>query len=123
MERNPKKSSYLTVQELTQSQRREQIQSSITPRLNASHQIIVNRQVVQGGSQGHGGQSGGFQNTVGTANIDQNVVNKLMRVTDQNLKSNVKNMIREAYSDIDFNNFDIAYNKVSQAIKMLEDVR
>lgn len=123
MERhNPNRSTYLTVQELTQSQRREQLQSSISSRLNQNHQIIVNRKIVEQASpQAHSNFSGGIQITPGNSQVNQNVVNRLKSSNNPGLSNGVKNVIREAYSDIDFNNFDIAYNKVSQAIKMLEN--
>lgn len=110
--------SYLTAKDLTNDYRRDNIQSQIQNRLNGSHQIVVNRTELIANTNGPSGGGGGFPQ--GSTKINPQVMQKLNGNRDTNLKKNVAEIIQQAYSDIDFNNFDIAYTKISQAIKMLE---
>ena len=117
-------SSYLTPQDLIEPARGQENQSRISSRLSQDYRILVERQEVQ---QEKPQQSNIVNHSMKRkasalpqTHLDQNVFNRLRGNSNPAVAQGVKSKIQEAYSDIDFNNFDIAYSKISQAIKMLE---
>lgn len=101
-------------------QTRIQNQALNSKRINEEYKIKVNREiVVNNGPANHQLTL----NDIGTSQVNHAISQKLQSINNPKLRETVKQLIGEGNSEINFNNFDIAYSKIVQAIKEIESIQ